>query len=60
MDARYFRDKAAACLRLAHGLPVDHPGRHSLIDMAADFERRANELEAQRPAPQQQVTRPTD
>jgi hypothetical protein len=40
MDAKYFREKAALCLRLAEGLSLNNPGRIRL-----DFKERAEELE---------------
>jgi hypothetical protein len=53
MDANYFRDKAATCLRLAKGLSWNNPARHELMELAQEFERLAVELEtganAQRP-----------
>jgi hypothetical protein len=53
MDANYFRDKAATCLRLARGLSWNNPARHELMELAQEFQRQAEELEtsasAQRP-----------
>jgi hypothetical protein len=46
MDAAYFREKAAICLRLANGLSWNNPSRSELLDLAEDFDRRAQELEA--------------
>ena len=46
MDAAYFWQKAATCLRLAQTLSSTNPGRLSLLEMAEGFERRARELEA--------------
>jgi len=51
MDAAYFRQKAATCLRLAQTLSADNPGRISLLEMAVGFERRAKELQAALPPP---------
>jgi hypothetical protein len=45
MDAKYFREKAELCLRLADGLSLNNPGRFQLMDLAEDFRRRAKELE---------------
>ena len=45
MDANYFREKAALCLRLADGVALNNPGRFQLMDLAEDFQRRAKELE---------------
>jgi len=45
MDAKYFREKAALCLRLAEGLSPNNPGRFQLMDLAQDFKERAEELE---------------
>jgi len=45
MDAKYFREKAELCLRLADGLPLNNPGRFQLMDLAEDFRKRAKELE---------------
>jgi hypothetical protein len=47
MDAKYFREKAELCLRLADGLSLNNPGRFQLMDLAEDFRERAKELEAQ-------------
>jgi hypothetical protein len=47
MDARYFREKAALCERLADGLSLNNPGRFQLMDLAEDFMKRAKELEVQ-------------
>ncbi len=44
MDAKYFREKAELCLRLADGLSLNNPGRFQLMDLAEDFRERA-ELE---------------
>jgi hypothetical protein len=49
MDAAYFREKVAMCLRLAHGLSPNNPGRFQLLDLAEDFDRRARELEQAEP-----------
>jgi hypothetical protein len=48
MNAKYFREKAELCLRLANGLSLNNPGRFQLMDMADDFLQRAKELEAQK------------
>ena len=32
MDARYFRERAETCLRLAKELPWNNPGRFQLMD----------------------------
>ena len=45
MDAKYFREKAELCLRLADGLSLNNPGRFQLMDLAEDFTQRAKELE---------------
>jgi len=45
MDAKYFREKAELCLRLADGLSLNNPGRFQLMDLAEDFRNRAKELE---------------
>ena len=47
MDAKYFREKAELCLRLADGISLNNPGRFQLMDLAEDFRERAKELEAQ-------------
>jgi len=47
MDAKYFREKAELCLRLADGHSLNNPGRFQLMDLADDFLERAKELEAQ-------------
>jgi hypothetical protein len=46
MDAAYCREKAAMCLRLAEGLSLNNPARVQLLELAQDFNRRAQELEA--------------
>jgi hypothetical protein len=46
LDAAYFRDKAETCLRLATGLSWNNPARDKLMELAEDFERQANQLEA--------------
>jgi hypothetical protein len=48
MDAKYFREKAELCQRLADGLSLNNPGRFQLWDLADDFLERAKELEAQK------------
>jgi hypothetical protein len=45
MDAIYFRDKAEACLRLAKGLSWNNPARGELMELAEEFQRKAEELE---------------
>ena len=50
MDAAYFWQKAATCLRLEQMLSSANPGRLSLLEMAEAFERRAKELEAKMPS----------
>jgi hypothetical protein len=45
VDAKYFREKAELCLRIADGLSLNNPGRFQLMDLADDFRRRAKELE---------------
>lgn len=52
MDATYFRDKAETCLRLARGLSWNNPARGELMDLAKEFHRQAEEIEAT--APRQQ------
>jgi hypothetical protein len=47
-DAKYFREKAELCLRLADGLRLNNPGRFQLMDLADNFLERAKELEAQK------------
>jgi hypothetical protein len=54
MDAKYFREKAELCLRIADGLSLNNPGRFKLMDLADDFRQHAKELEAQ--AAQQKET----
>jgi len=46
MDAIYFRDKAEICLRLAKGLSWNNPARGELMELAEEFQRQAEELEA--------------
>ena len=45
-DAKYFREKAAICQRLADGFSLNNPGRFQLMDIAEDKEL-AKELEVQ-------------
>jgi hypothetical protein len=47
MDAKYLREKAALCERLADGLSLNNPGRFQLMDLAEDFMKHAKQLEAQ-------------
>jgi hypothetical protein len=47
MDAKYFREKAELCLRLADGLSLNNPSRFQLMNLAYDFREKAKELEAQ-------------
>jgi len=49
MDAIYFRDKAETCLRLAKGLSWNNPARAELMELAEEFQRQAEELDAERP-----------
>jgi len=48
MDAAYFREKAETCLRLAKGLSWNNPAQDKLMELAEEFERQANALEAPR------------
>jgi len=34
MDAKYCREKAELCLRVADGLSLNNPGRFELMDLA--------------------------
>jgi hypothetical protein len=54
MDAKYFREKAELCLRLADGLSLNNPGRVQLMEQAKDFRERTKELEAKHAQQQQQ------
>jgi hypothetical protein len=54
MDAKYLREKAEMCLRLADGLSLNNPSRFQLMQMAEDFRQRAKELEAQTAQQRQQ------
>jgi hypothetical protein len=47
MDAKYFREKAELCLRLADGLSLNNPSRIRLLELAEAFRNRATDLEAQ-------------
>ena len=49
MDAKYIREKAELCLRLAEGLSLNNPGRFQLMDLAEDFLKKTKELEAVEP-----------
>ena len=46
-DAKYFRQKAAICQRLADGFSLNNPSRFQLMDIAEDLEELAEELEVQ-------------
>jgi hypothetical protein len=46
MDAKYCREKATLCDRLADGLSLNNPARFELMDLAEYFVERAKELEA--------------
>jgi glutathione S-transferase len=46
-DAKYFREKAAICQRLADGFSLNNPGRFQLMDIAEDLQELAKELEVQ-------------
>jgi hypothetical protein len=59
MDAKYLREKATLCFRLADGLSLNNPSRFELTQMAEDFEKRAKELEAQS-AQQQRQSNPNE
>jgi hypothetical protein len=37
MDAKYFREKAELCLRLADSLSLNNPGRFQLVDLPTIF-----------------------
>jgi hypothetical protein len=54
MDAKYLREKAEMCLRLADGLSLNNPSRFQLLRTAEDFRQRAKELEAQTAQQRQQ------
>jgi hypothetical protein len=60
MDAKYFREKAELCLRLADGLSLNNPGRFQLMDLAEDFRERAKELEAKEAEQRQSKSRKTE
>jgi len=45
--AKYFREKAAICQRLADGFSLNNPGRFQLMDIAEDLQELAEELEVQ-------------
>jgi hypothetical protein len=47
VEAKYFREKADLCERLADGLSLNNPARFQLKDLAEDFRKRAKELEVQ-------------
>ena len=46
-DAKYLREKAAICQRLADGFSLNNPGRFQLMDIAEDLQELAKELEVQ-------------
>jgi len=54
MDAKYLREKAEMCLRLADGLSLNNPSPFQFMRMAEDFRQRAKELEAQTAQQRQQ------
>ena len=58
MDAKYFRDRAETCLRLAKELPWNNPIRFHLMDKAENLQRRAANLEAQEQRASPQSPRP--
>ena len=45
--AKYFREKAAICPRLADEFSLNNPGRFQLMDIAEDLQEFAKELELQ-------------
>jgi hypothetical protein len=52
MDRAYLREQAAMCLRLASGLSWNNPARSRLLELAEEFDRRAqNNAERTRPEP---------
>jgi hypothetical protein len=53
MDAKYFREQAELCLRLADGLSLNNPGRIQLIELADALRKRAKELDTQAARQQQ-------
>jgi hypothetical protein len=56
MEAKYFREKADLCERLADGLSLNNPARFQLKDLAEDFRKRAKELEVQETEKRQSKT----
>ena len=58
MDAKYFREKAMLCQRLADGLSLNNPARFQLMDLAEDFTKHAKQLEAQAAEQQGQSQQP--
>jgi hypothetical protein len=57
MDANYFREKAETCRRLANDLRWNNPDRFHLMDLAEDFQQRA-ELAQQQALDDQRSIRP--
>jgi hypothetical protein len=57
MDANYFREKAETCRRLANDLRWNNPDRFQLMDLAEDFQQRA-ELAQQQALDDQRSIRP--
>ena len=47
MDANYFRVQAQTCRRLANDLRWNNPARFHLMDLAEDFQKRAELAEQQ-------------
>jgi hypothetical protein len=54
MDAKYFREQAELCLRLADGLSLNNPGRIQLMELADALKKRAKELDTQAAQQRQQ------
>ena len=55
MDAKYCREKAELCERLADGLSLNNPARFPLMDFGEDFRERAKQLETQETEQKQQA-----
>jgi hypothetical protein len=60
MDAKYCRQKAELCLRLADGFSLNNPARFQLMDLAEDFPKRAKKLEAEEAERQKSKAHKTD
>jgi hypothetical protein len=54
MNAKYFREQAELCLRLADSLSLNNPSRIQLMELADALRKRAKELDTQAAQQRQQ------